>query len=149
MESFQGGKYIKTTLLQSYPLPAGTTSTGSLSDSIAAPTEFKSCARNATAERPRRKIVSEERTQKLRGRLKDLLDEEKKRQVARQIEVRSHETLGDYHFAFGPEAKKLAEVDLALLKNFIAEVERIRMEADTDYYFATKALIGEDDASNS
>jgi hypothetical protein len=144
------GKSTRTIFRPSFQLLVGTDSTDSLRGSIATPTEYKSCARNATAERPRRKIVSEERTQRLRNHLKGLLEEDKLSYAAKEIERLADNTFGDSHrFIYRDEAKVLSTVDLDKLDKFVAEVRRIRQDLDTDYYFATKALIGDDDASDN
>ena len=78
--------------------------------------------------------------EKLTQRLNEMLDEDKRRVVARLIEDASVALLGDYHFAYGNEAKVLSVVPLEDLKQFIQRVEEIRIEKDLAYEDAKKRL---------
>jgi len=81
---------------------------------------------------------------KLKVRLKSLLESERVNSIAHAIELRSQE-LGDDHFAFGPEAKVLATMDEAKLRQFFEDVIALRQRIDTDHFFATKAILGDDE----
>lgn len=79
----------------------------------------------------------------LAERLKEMLEEDKAREAARRIEDASFKLLGDHHIAYGPEAMKLAQVDLEKFEQFVDKLIDIRMTLDEQYAKAAKKL-GED-----
>lgn len=69
-----------------------------------------------------------------------MLEEDKQREAARQIERVSSELLGDNHFAYGPEANKLACVDVKAWLEFADRVVKIRNSLDEQYRLASEKL---------
>lgn len=153
--ALEDAKYKRTISCLSCQSQAGTASTASLLDSIAAQTKCRFFADHVTAPRPKKRTDSEENTRNssqeetpvkkdLKGRLRNLLDSDRKRATAREIELRSQE-LGDDAFVFEREALTLAEMDPDKLRQFFEDVLTIKGNVATEYYMATKHLIGEDE----
>lgn len=79
----------------------------------------------------------------LRKKLKSMLAADEQRTVAHAIELRS-QSLGDLQFVYGREAAQLAALDADTIRAFFEDVLRIKSDTATDYYMATKHLLGED-----
>lgn len=117
------------------------------------------CANPAIVKNPLEKILLEDSTElrgtkmsdnlsALKGKIKKLLDRDKRDAASSQIEDAAKEMFGDDNFVFEREAETLAEIDVMKLQNFIDRVVSIREKLDADYYFATKKLIGDDDGQS-
>jgi hypothetical protein len=103
----------------------------------------KYCVGPAIQPKQRKKIVSDAKTPELKKKLKSLLENERLRDIARQLEQRSAE-MGEDHFVFGPEAQTLAAIDEDKLKKFFEDVLAIRDATTIQYSDATKQLSGEE-----
>lgn len=94
--------------------------------------------------------MSDGKTQKLAGHLKNLLAKDQVNAVSRAIATLSQDVMGEDHFAYDSVgsvdniAATLAECDLDKLQKFVDGVKAIRQEKETEYFFALKNLIGEE-----